>query len=181
MILPRRGTSMKHDLFISYSRVDSAFALRLVRDLAERGVETWFDQLDIPPGANWDNEIEKALDQAKIILVILSAVSAKSENVKNEIGAALERNKQVVPIVLAQGAVPLMITRLQREDFTGDYDAALDALPPHAPVPDELRRVAWMIEELRVSLFAQELGTAHTVSEKRIRKALKDALGAARA
>ena len=62
-----------------------------------------------------------------------------------------------------------------------DYDAALDALPTHAPVPDELRRVAWMIEELRVSLFAQELGTAHTVSEKRIRKALKDALGAARA
>jgi ATP-dependent helicase HrpA len=38
-----------------------------------------------------------------------------------------------------------------------------------------------MIEELRVSLFAQELGTAHTVSEKRIRKALKDALGAGRA
>ncbi|WP_424347555.1 ATP-dependent RNA helicase HrpA [Kocuria sp. CH-021] len=62
-----------------------------------------------------------------------------------------------------------------------DYDAALDSLPPHAPVPAELRRVAWMIEELRVSLFAQELGTAHTVSEKRIRKALKDALEAARA
>ncbi|GEO94048.1 ATP-dependent RNA helicase HrpA [Kocuria turfanensis] len=62
-----------------------------------------------------------------------------------------------------------------------DYDAALDTLPPAAPVPEELRRVAWLIEELRVSLFAQELGTAQTVSEKRIRKALKDALEAARA
>jgi ATP-dependent helicase HrpA len=61
-----------------------------------------------------------------------------------------------------------------------DYDAALDALPAAMAVPDDLRRVGWMIEELRVSLFAQELGTAHTVSEKRIRKALKDALEAAR-
>jgi ATP-dependent helicase HrpA len=61
-----------------------------------------------------------------------------------------------------------------------DYDAALDALPAAMPVPEDLRRVGWMIEELRVSLFAQELGTAQTVSEKRIRKALKDALEAAR-
>jgi hypothetical protein len=116
---------MKHELFISYSRVDSAFALRLVGDLRRHGVEAWLDQLDIPPGASWDNEIEKALDHAKTVVVVLSGVSAKSENLKNEIGAALERGKQVVPIVLAKGAVPLMINRLQREDFTGDYESAL--------------------------------------------------------
>lgn len=119
---------MKHDLFISYSRVDTAFALRLVGDLKARGVEAWFDQLDIPAGVNWDNEIEAALDHAQTVVVILSAVSAKSENVKNEIGAALERGKQIVPIVVAKGAVPLIITRVQREDFTGDYDAALAKL-----------------------------------------------------
>ncbi|GAB2598084.1 ATP-dependent RNA helicase HrpA [Pseudactinotalea suaedae] len=38
-----------------------------------------------------------------------------------------------------------------------------------------LARVRWLIEELRVSLFAQQLGTAVTVSEKRIRKALAEA------
>ena len=32
--------------------------------------------------------------------------------------------------------------------------------------------VRWMIEELRVSLFAQQLGTEGTVSAQRIRKAL---------
>lgn len=36
----------------------------------------------------------------------------------------------------------------------------------------QLAEVRWMIEELRVSLFAQQLGTDGTVSEKRIRKAL---------
>ena len=37
---------------------------------------------------------------------------------------------------------------------------------------DHLARVRWMLEELRVSFFAQQLGTAQTVSAKRIRKAL---------
>jgi ATP-dependent helicase HrpA len=36
---------------------------------------------------------------------------------------------------------------------------------------DELR---WMLEELRVSIFAQELGTAFPVSEKRVEKRLAD-------
>ena len=35
--------------------------------------------------------------------------------------------------------------------------------------------VRWMIEELRVSLFAQHLGTPTAVSEQRIHKALADA------
>ena len=34
-----------------------------------------------------------------------------------------------------------------------------------------------MLEEFRVSLFAQELGTAHPVSEKRILRAIEAAKG----
>lgn len=43
-------------------------------------------------------------------------------------------------------------------------------------VPPALGRVRWMLEELRVSLFAVELGTAYPVSEKRVRRALAEAL-----
>ena len=32
--------------------------------------------------------------------------------------------------------------------------------------------IGWMVEELRVSLFAQSLGTAGPVSEKRVRAAI---------
>jgi ATP-dependent helicase HrpA len=38
------------------------------------------------------------------------------------------------------------------------------------PGDDEVGAIRWMIEELRVSLFAQTLGTAHPVSEPRIRR-----------
>ncbi|MGC0272176.1 DUF3418 domain-containing protein [Pseudactinotalea sp. Z1739] len=43
--------------------------------------------------------------------------------------------------------------------------------PAHA---EQLAQVRWMLEELRVSFFAQQLGTAVPVSAKRIRKALAE-------
>ena len=43
-------------------------------------------------------------------------------------------------------------------------------LPEHAPT--HIARARWMLEELRVSLFAQNLGTAEPISVQRIRKVL---------
>ena len=46
--------------------------------------------------------------------------------------------------------------------------AQLAKLPKSMPVPDVLVEARWMIEEYRVSCFAQVLGTAYPISEKRI-------------
>ena len=59
-----------------------------------------------------------------------------------------------------------------------EFDAAVQAHRARfsgVPVPADLERVRWLIEELRVSFFAQELGTAVSVSEKRVRQALAQA------
>jgi ATP-dependent helicase HrpA len=45
-------------------------------------------------------------------------------------------------------------------------------LPMGGPADEGLREIRWMIEELRVNLFAQALGTAYPVSDKRIFKAM---------
>jgi ATP-dependent helicase HrpA len=63
----------------------------------------------------------------------------------------------------------------QVDAVTEDWRATLDALHPAERATEEALAVRWMIEELRVNLFAQNLGTKHPVSDKRIRKAL-DAL-----
>ncbi|MGQ8704900.1 ATP-dependent RNA helicase HrpA [Serratia sp. TSA_198.1] len=44
----------------------------------------------------------------------------------------------------------------------------LNKLPPKRRQDDEVQEVRWMIEELRVSLFAQQLGTPYPISDKRI-------------
>jgi ATP-dependent helicase HrpA len=68
--------------------------------------------------------------------------------------------------------------RLLMDQVTAVQEAYLHrlaALPPGRPPGTALTRVRWMIEELRVSLWAQHLGTAHPVSETRVRKALQAA------
>ena len=51
----------------------------------------------------------------------------------------------------------------------------LNKLPPKRQQEEEVKAVRWMIEELRVSLFAQHLRTPYPVSPKRIRKAMAEA------
>jgi ATP-dependent helicase HrpA len=52
------------------------------------------------------------------------------------------------------------------------YLHRLGALPPGRPPGERLRQVRWMLEEYRVSLWAQQLGTAGPVSDQRIRRTL---------
>lgn len=63
------------------------------------------------------------------------------------------------------------------QSLEDDFDAAVSAVVAGRPVPPALEEVRWLIEELRISFFAQDLGTAVSVSEKRVRQALKQATG----
>jgi len=61
---------------------------------------------------------------------------------------------------------------------TADWEQTLAVLHPAERETDDALAVRWMIEELRVNLFAQNLGTKHPVSPTRIHKALRALLTA---
>ncbi len=114
--------------FISYSRADSNFALELAKELRATGFNIWLDQLDIPTGCRWDDEVEKALTQCDIFLVILTPHSIGSNNVKDEIGYAIDSNRRILPILLENAAVPFRLRRFQYVNFTGkNYDEGIEA------------------------------------------------------
>ena len=52
------------------------------------------------------------------------------------------------------------------------YDDVVAALSPTRAAAADVCDIAWMIEELRVSLWAQQLGTPRPISEQRIYRAL---------
>ena len=56
-----------------------------------------------------------------------------------------------------------------------EHLARLAAVLLGRPVPEAMREVPWLLEELRVSLFAQGLGSRKAVSGKRIRQVLATA------
>lgn len=57
---------------------------------------------------------------------------------------------------------------LRVEQVSQAYQQLLNKLPKSKPISDDILQIRYMIEELRVSLFAQQLGTAYPVSDKRI-------------
>ena len=77
-----------------------------------------------------------------------------------------------IPDTIASRAVIIRMRRRAAGERVEPYRLRLHEWPRGRPVPDALRDVPWMLEELRVSHFAQALGTRGSVSSKRIRQAL---------
>jgi len=161
--------------FISYSREDSEFALRLAQDLKAAGAEAWIDQIDIVPGSSWDNAIEEALEAAQYMVLVLSPASARSENVRDEVSYALEQGKIVIPVLYVDCVVPLRLQRKQRIDLRANYAGGLAALLDHLrvsrPNPEVLEKVAEADARRHAAWQARE-ADAHRLAElKEQRKA----------
>lgn len=126
--------------FLSYARVDAAFALRLAEDLRAAGVDLWIDQLDIPTGARWDQAVERALKECPRLLVILSPASTASQNVMDEVAFAIDEGRAIVPVLYQHCDIPFRLKRLQHIDFSGDYAKALATLQAALADPADRRR-----------------------------------------
>jgi ABC-type Mn2+/Zn2+ transport system ATPase subunit len=105
--------NLNHDIFISYSRRDSATAISVRDNLVRQGVSVWIDQRNIDPGIHWDKEIEDALLKARLIIVLLSPDSCSSANVMDEVSFAMSRRIALLPVLIKQCDLPLRLHRLQ--------------------------------------------------------------------
>lgn len=162
--------------FISYSRADKDFALGLARELRASGFRIWLDQLDIPTGSRWDDEVEKALDQCEIFMVILTPHSIASNNVKDEIGYAIDCNKRIMPVLLENAILPFRLRRFQYVDFTcKSYEDGIEAAKqllrnlisepvlPNAAMPVDLGQT---VKENNGQLFDQQKNHRKVVKGK---------------
>lgn len=143
--------------FLSYSRADEKFALRLARDLRERGVAMWVDQLDIRPSEHWDRAIERAVRDCRGLVVILSPRSVASDNVADEISYAIDSGKSVLPVMIERCTLPLRLTRMQVVDATSDYDRALEQCLDELGRRDGIAAVPKTEEPQRAPLDANQL------------------------
>ncbi|HVO41862.1 MAG TPA: toll/interleukin-1 receptor domain-containing protein [Aggregatilineales bacterium] len=115
-------------VFVSYSRHDKDFVVRLVHDLRAREIDVWLDVQDIAPGQRWDKAIENALDRATHVIFVMSKTSVQSDNVRDEIDVAIDSGKTVLPILLEDCTPPLRTRRIEYTDFRTDYESGLRQL-----------------------------------------------------
>jgi energy-coupling factor transporter ATP-binding protein EcfA2 len=59
------------DVFISYNSIDRPLVIRVVRDLKRKNLDPWFDQWNLTPGGEWQEEMAAGLLQSSACAVFI--------------------------------------------------------------------------------------------------------------
>jgi hypothetical protein len=124
---------MEHDVFISYGREDMPLMQQVETRLREAGFTIWTDRGIAPGSPSWKAEIEKAILDARCIVVLFSPDSAESRWVRAELDYADAQRKPIYPLLVrgdATKAVPFGFTSYQWIDVRnpGQLQTGLDQL-----------------------------------------------------
>jgi hypothetical protein len=88
-----------YDIFISYSRRDKEFVSRLWEALEKANQNAWVDWDDIPPTADWRQEIYLGIEAANNFVFVISPHSIQSVVCGEELAHAILHGKRLIPIV----------------------------------------------------------------------------------
>src|ERR1700688_986528 len=88
---------MARDVFISYSQPDHTCAFELVARLESEGINCWIAPRDIAPSADWAAEIMDAISSVRVMILIFSASSNLSPQVRREVERAVHKQLSVLP------------------------------------------------------------------------------------
>ncbi|MBS0374386.1 MAG: toll/interleukin-1 receptor domain-containing protein [Proteobacteria bacterium] len=88
---------MGRDVFISYSQADRGCADEIVARVEARGLAAWIAPRDVAPSADWAAEIVDAIAAARVMVLVLSASSNDSPQVRREVERAVSRQVRILP------------------------------------------------------------------------------------
>lgn len=88
---------VKYDAFISYSGDDAAIAKEIVADLENASLRTFIASRDLGAGQLWTDEIRRALQASRALLILLTPNSVARPWVMLEVGASWALGKPLIP------------------------------------------------------------------------------------
>jgi hypothetical protein len=96
---------MPHDVFISYSSKDATIADGVRARLEAHGLTCWIAPRDIAPGQSYAGALLAAIQASRVVVVVFSNHSNLSPHVANEVDAAFNAGKIIIPFRI-QDLVP---------------------------------------------------------------------------
>ncbi|WP_170963944.1 toll/interleukin-1 receptor domain-containing protein [Agromyces tardus] len=128
------------DVFVSYSTDDKPIADAIVHGLEETGIRCWVAPRDVMPGMIFGDEIVRAIESSRVMVVVVSDTSNRSHHVVREVGAAVANNVIVVPFrVDATELTGAMSYYLSTEHW-------LDAVTP--PIESHVAQLATVVRDI---------------------------------
>src|SRR4051812_38418211 len=114
----RTVTPERPDVFVSYSRRDKDFvADTLLPALVARGKDVWIDLEDIPPAADWRQQVLVGVAAANAVLFVISPDSLSSAVCAEELARAVELHKRLIPVVRREPGAAEVPAELSRPNW----------------------------------------------------------------
>ncbi len=148
---------MAGSIFLSHARSDKAFARKLFLDLESRGIKVWLDEAEIGPVDSTIAKIEKAIEEADYLGIVLSSKSVASEWVMRELEAALieeieGKRIQVIALLIEECKIPLLLRARPPIDFRDQSERSyerslnllLETLEGRRPALDRSNRLTFI-------------------------------------
>jgi TolB-like protein len=85
-------------VFLSYASPDAEVANQVCQFLESHGVACWMAPRDVQPGAQYADAIVRAINDAKALVLVLSASAIGSSHVGREIERAASKHKQIIAL-----------------------------------------------------------------------------------
>lgn len=112
----KRGIGLA-SIFLSYAREDAAKARTLAKALERAGHSVWWDR-QIFGGSEFSDEIEAALKEADVVIVLWSEAAVRSAWVRDEAAEGRDSGR-LVPVMLEGCAPPLGFRQVQSISLAG--------------------------------------------------------------
>jgi hypothetical protein len=123
---------MTAPIFVSYASKDREAALSLCHALENRGFRCWISIRDIGPGENFQVAIPRAIHDAKVMVLVFSAESNNSNEVKKELALASQNRLIVIPVrvedVTPDDAFAYELATHQWIDLFEDWETSIQRL-----------------------------------------------------
>ena len=92
---PNRASSSR-DVFVSYASQDVAVADSIVVSLEKQGIGCWIAPRDVTPGSQSADEIVRAINDAKVLVLVLSEDAIASAHVGREVERAASKRRRLI-------------------------------------------------------------------------------------
>jgi hypothetical protein len=148
---------MARDVFISYSQPDHTCAFELVAQLEAEGINCWIAPRDIAPSADWAAEIMDAISSVRVMILVFSANSNLSPQVRREVERAVHKQLSVLPFRIEN------VPPSKSLEFFLSAQHWMDAFPPPRE-PHYARLCTYLKTQLAGEPARQALSTTGTAS-----------------
>lgn len=118
-----------HQVFISYAAADSEIAKQVLAVLESSHIQCWYAPRDISPSVSYQQSLMSAIENSRLLLLVLSSEALRSAHVKRDVWKAVAAGIAIYPFIIDETGLEQLLEHYW--GFCPAFDASARPLEAH--------------------------------------------------